>query len=67
MHVMGLGAWLSPLPALLKVLVIVGIVVGGFAVGAAFVVSTLSAWRYLAEVLGRRKKDDRDGGSSRRT
>jgi hypothetical protein len=66
MLAMGLGAWLSPLPALLKVLVIVGIVVGGFAVGAAFVFSTLSAWRYLSDVLGRRKKDGRDGGSSPR-
>ncbi len=65
---MGFGAWISTLPALLKALVVLGIVVVGFAVGAAFVVSTLSAWRYLSEVLARRdkKKSGQDGGPESR-
>ncbi len=58
---MGFGGWFSTLTPLLKVLVVIGIVVAGFAVGASFVVSTLGAWKYLAEILGRR-----DGNGKRK-
>jgi hypothetical protein len=61
---MGFGAWFSTLTPFVKVLVVIGIVVAGFAIGAAFVVSTLGAWKYLAEILGRRDKkgESRDDG-----
>jgi purine-cytosine permease-like protein len=52
----GFGAWFSALPSLLKVLVIAGIVVASFAIGASMVASTLAAWRYLAEMLSRKGK-----------
>ncbi len=66
--VMGFGAWLSTLPVLLKALVVLGIVVVGFGVGAAFVFSTLGAWRYLSEMLARRnkKKGGQDSGPETR-
>jgi hypothetical protein len=56
----GFGAWFSTLPAILKVLVIVGIVAGSFAVGASLVASTLAAWRTLAEMVSRKKKGPGD-------
>ncbi len=54
----GFGPWFSALPAILKILVILGIVVGAFGVGASLVVSTLRGWALLSELLSHRGKSD---------
>jgi hypothetical protein len=58
----GFNAWFNALPLILKILVIIGIVVGSFAVGASFVASTLRAWKLFGERMERRgqKKKDKD-------
>jgi hypothetical protein len=54
------NAWFAALPLLLKILVVLGIVVGSFLVATSFVASTLSAWKYLGGILSRRDKDKED-------
>jgi hypothetical protein len=54
---MTFSSWFSALPLILKLLVILGIVVGSFGIGASFVVSTVRAWTFLGEAISRRMKD----------
>jgi hypothetical protein len=54
----GFNSWFSALPAILKILVIFGIVLGSFAVGTSFIVSAFRIWKFFAPRFLRRDKDD---------
>jgi uncharacterized membrane protein (DUF485 family) len=54
----GFNAWFAALPVVLKLLVILGIVVGSLAVGASFVASTIRVWRVFGDFASRREKSE---------
>ena len=66
---MSFNAWFAALPAILKCLVILGIVLGSLAIGASFVTSTLKIWKVFGGFISRGKKVEKeknDQGSGKR-
>jgi hypothetical protein len=63
------NAWFAALPAVLKCLVILGIVLGSLAVAASFVTSTLKIWKVFGDYVSRGKnviKGNKERGSGKR-
>ncbi len=56
---MSFNAWFAALPVVLKILVILGIVIGSFGVGASFVTSTLKVWKAFGDLISRRENSEK--------
>jgi hypothetical protein len=54
---MTFNAWFQALPVFLKLLVVLGIVLGAFGLGTSFVVSGYRVWRLILNALSRRGRD----------
>jgi hypothetical protein len=54
---MTFNAWFQALPVFLKLLVVLGIVLGAFGLGTSFVISGYRVWRLILDAFSRRGRD----------
>ncbi len=54
---MTFNAWFQALPVFLKLLVVLGIVLGAFGLGISFVMSAYRVWKLIRDALSTRGRD----------